>query len=119
MNNSKFITFLRRPVFSRRRYLFIEASAAIIGVVGFTVSGLFMVLWGNLVGVLWPIPQNPTPLWIRIPIGIVLIFISVYFFKYAKTTIKRMSLLRKQNKRNFNLHCVAREIYSLSVFHIL
>jgi len=44
-----------------------------------------MIMWGNLAGDLWPIPENPAPLWIRIPIGLVFIIISVYFLKSSKT----------------------------------
>jgi hypothetical protein len=58
--------------------------ASVIGGVLFFICGLFMILWGNLTGDLWPIPENPSPLWIRIPIGFALFVMSVYFLKSAK-----------------------------------
>jgi hypothetical protein len=76
MKNAKPITFLK-------------VSASIIGSILFFICGLFMIMWGNLAGDLWPIPENPAPLWIRIPIGLVFFIISVYFLKSAKTNERK------------------------------
>ena len=91
MTKSKNLTFLKRPIFSRRVDLFVEICASLIGLVVFFISGVFMVLWGNSAGDLWPIPKEPAPLLFRIPVGIVLIVISVY---WARTAMKRMYLLK-------------------------
>jgi hypothetical protein len=96
MANSKIVEFLRRPICSPRVDLIIEITVAFIAFILFLVGGIFMALWGNLSGGLWPIPKNPAPLWIRLPVGIVLISISGLIFNEAKKTIKKMS--KKQQK---------------------
>jgi hypothetical protein len=76
MNNTKPIDILKK-------------AASIIGSILFFISGLFMLLWGNLAGDLWPIPEHPAPLWIRIPIGLTLLAISVYFLKSTKVNERK------------------------------
>lgn len=90
MSKSKLIKLLKRPIISSRCDLFIEACAAITGFILFSISGLFMVLWGNLSGDLWPIPKDPSPIWIRLPISIVFIIISAYFVKVGRSALLKI-----------------------------
>ena len=97
MAKSKLIEQLKRPIVSLRCDSFIEACAAFTGCALFVISGLFMMLWGNLSGDLWPIPKEPAPFWLRLPIGIVLIIVSVYFLRAGRTAIQKMKKQRSPN----------------------
>ncbi len=46
----------------------------------FIVSAILFMLWGNYEGQLWPIPDNPAPWWIRVPIGTAVVGFFVYFY---------------------------------------
>ena len=87
----KLRSFLARSIFSNRFDLIIETCAALLGFVLFIICGIFMALWGNLAGDLWPIPKDPASPWIRFPASIIFILLSVYFLAIGIKAIKKIS----------------------------
>jgi hypothetical protein len=60
---------------------------AIISII-FIVSGILFMLWGNYEGDLWPIPSNPAPWWIRVPVGAGTVAFFVYFYLSERRKMK-------------------------------